>query len=93
MRTGSDHPINRGEVGKGEPVCSRGKDVIGSAQGGVPDVEIPAHSASADGLAVATRSTRSDHPNPRRAANGNHTDTSLRRAIRRWTNSNAGLPT
>ena len=61
------------------------------------DVGFPADLASADGLlggglAVATRSTRPDHPSPSRAAAESHTGTSRRPAIRCCTNSNAGLP-
>ena len=61
------------------------------------DVVFPADLASADELpvgpvsanvflAVATRSTRPDHPSPSRAANESHTGTSRGPAIRRCTN-------
>ena len=59
--------------------------------------ELPGGPASTNvfagvGLAVATRSTRPDHPSPSRAANESHTGTSRGRAIRGCTNSNADLP-
>jgi hypothetical protein len=62
----------------------------------VEGVGFPADLASVDellrgGLAVASRATRPDHPSPSRAANYSHTGTSPRAAIRRCTNSNAGL--
>jgi len=67
------------------------------ADAGFPaDLGFPADVASADellggGLAVATRATRLDHPSRGRASCYSHTSTSRRPAIRRCTNSNAGL--
>jgi len=78
----------------GQPAAT-GKEVIASQQAVVADVGFPADLASADellGLAVATRSTRPDHPSPSRAAYYSHTSTSQRAAIRRCTNRNGGLP-
>ena len=60
------------------------------------DVGFPADVASTDellsgGLAVATHATRPARPSPCRAANESRTGTSRGPAIRRCTNSNAGL--
>jgi len=77
------------------------------AAGGPPaalvDDEAAVRSVAPDGAAdeqsaggapdVASRASRPDHPNPRRALSQSHSDTSRDRAILCCTNSSGGHPT